>query len=113
MSYGSIDTPAKPRAVSRGKMGAAALAALALVATAVVLSTRATPTALYEYHVPGDYLGGDGGMDSDYDDVLAPSEFYGMDQKGDAPFGDLRGFGPADRMPTYQVCLFWILCQKL
>lgn len=39
------------------------------------------PRALYEYHVPGDYLGGDGGMDSDYDDVIAPSEFYGLDQK--------------------------------
>jgi hypothetical protein len=61
------------------------------------------PRALYEYHVPGDYLGGDGGMDSDYDDVIAPSEFFGTDEKGDAPFGDLRGFGPADRAPIYQV----------
>jgi hypothetical protein len=60
------------------------------------------PMQLYEYHVPGDYLGGDGGVDSDYDEVTAPNEFYGTDQKGDAPFGDLRGFGPADRHPTYQ-----------
>ena len=46
---------------------------------------------LYEYHVPGDYLGGDGGMDSDYDDVIAPSEFYGMDQKvGDAAEAEAR-----------------------
>jgi len=57
---------------------------------------------LYEYHVPGDYLGGDGGMDSEYDDVIAPSEFFGTDEKGDAAFGDLRGFGPADRAPIYQ-----------
>ena len=27
------------------------------------------PMQLYEYHVPGDYLGGDGGVDSDYDEV--------------------------------------------
>jgi hypothetical protein len=60
---------------------------------------------LYEYHVPGDYLGGDGGVESDYDDVIAPSEFFGADEKGDAPFGDLRGFGPADRAPIYQVTL--------
>jgi len=57
--------------------------------------------------VPGDYLGGDGGMDSDYDDVIAPSEFFGTDEKGDAPFGDIRGFGPADRAPIYQV---WLPC---
>ena len=138
------------------------------------------PMQLYEYHVPGDYLGGDGGVDSDYDEVrsrcqksplarthahviagpglrrghrikergrergrgsetglkeapqpasckariktmtikpslppsvplsrplsqvTAPNDFYGTDQKGDAAFGDLRGFGPADRHPTYQ-----------
>ena len=41
-------------------------------------------------------------MESDYDDVIAPSEFFGTDEKGDAPFGDLRGFGPADRAPIYQ-----------
>jgi hypothetical protein len=29
----------------------------------------------------GGYLGGDGGMESDYDDVIAPSDFYGLDQK--------------------------------
>lgn len=58
-----------------------------------------------QYHVPGDYLGGDGGMESDYDDVIAPSEFFATDEKGDAPFGDLRGFGPADRAPIYQVHL--------
>lgn len=80
-------------------------------ASAPVSSARAqaqrirlvAPRALYEYHVPGDYLGGDGGMDSDYDDVTAPSEFFATDEKGDAPFGDLRGFGPADRAPIYQV----------
>ena len=57
---------------------------------------------LYEYHVPGDYLGGDGGMDSDYDAVTAPNEFYGTDQKGDAAFGQ-HGFGAMDRNPIYQV----------
>jgi len=56
---------------------------------------------LYEYHVPGDYLGGDNGMDSDYDAVTAPNEFYGTDQKGDAPFGG-HGFGAEERNPTYQ-----------
>eukprot|EP00802_Teleaulax_amphioxeia_P009265 Tamp_09281.p1 GENE.Tamp_09281~~Tamp_09281.p1 ORF type:complete len:634 (+),score=182.41 Tamp_09281:159-1904(+) len=56
---------------------------------------------LYEYHVPGDYLGGDGGVDSDYDAVTAPSEFYGMDQKGDAAFGE-HGFGAMERNPIYQ-----------
>ena len=64
---------------------------------------------LYEYHVPGagtsaEYLGGDGGMDSDYDAVSAPSEYFATDEKGDAPFGFMRGFGPADRHPTFQVC---------
>ena len=58
--------------------------------------------ACLQYHVTADYLGGDGGMESDYDDVIAPSEFFGTDEKGDAPFGDLRGFGPADRAPIYQ-----------
>jgi hypothetical protein len=46
---------------------------------------------LYEYHVPGDYLGGDGGVESDYDAVTAPSDFYGLDQKGDAAFADAAG----------------------
>ena len=46
---------------------------------------------LYEYHVPGagtsaEYLGGDGGMASDYDAVSAPSEYFATDEKGDAPF---------------------------
>lgn len=88
-----------------------ALAALALIAVAVAVATAASrpallqivpAQALYEFHVPGDYLGGDGGMDSDYDDAIAPSEFFGTDEKGDAPFGDLRGFAPADRAPIYQ-----------
>jgi len=30
----------------------------------------AAPRELYEYHVPGKYLGGDGGMESDYDAVV-------------------------------------------
>ena len=62
---------------------------------------------LYEYHVPGagtsaEYLGGDGGIDSDYDAVSAPSEYFATDEKGDAPFGGVRGYGPADRHPTFQ-----------
>ena len=62
---------------------------------------------LYEYHVPGagtsaEYLGGDGGIDSDYDAVSAPSDYFATDQKGDAPFGGVRGYGPADRHPTFQ-----------
>jgi len=68
----------------------------------IEMKPREQAPMLYEYHVPGDYLGGDGGVESDYDAVTAPSEFYGMDQKGDAPFGDLRGYGPADRDPTFQ-----------
>ena len=59
-----------------------ALGALALVVAVVALASTqrsallevAPQQALYEYHVPGDYLGGDGGMDSDYDDAIAPSE---------------------------------------
>jgi len=86
-----------------------ALGALALVVAVVALASTqrsallevAPQQALYEYHVPGDYLGGDGGMDSDYDDAIAPSEFYGLDQKGDAPFGG-HGFGAGDRNPIYQ-----------
>lgn len=56
---------------------------------------------LYEYHVPGDYLGGDGGVDSDYDAVISPSEYFGTDEKGDAAFGE-HGFGAADRNSIYQ-----------
>jgi len=52
---------------------------------------------LYEYHVPGGYLGGDNGVDSDYDAVTAPSEFYASDQAGGSPFTD-----PAGRVPIYQ-----------
>ena len=63
---------------------------------------QAQQQQLYEYHVPGDYLGGDGGMESDYDDVIAPSDFFGTDEKGDAPFGQ-HGFGAEERNPIYQV----------
>ena len=52
---------------------------------------------LYEYHVPGGYLGGDNGVDSDYDAVTAPSEYYSSAQKGDAPFT-----WSIDRNPIYQ-----------
>jgi hypothetical protein len=45
--------------------------------------------------------GGDGGVDSDYDDALAPSEYFAADEKGDAPFGE-HGFGPEERSPIYQ-----------
>ena len=40
-------------------------------------------------------------MDSDYDDALAPSEYFAADEKGDAPFGG-HGFGPEERSPIYQ-----------
>merc|ERR1719199_2335041 len=66
------------------------------------VNMKARPQQLYEYHVPGDYLGGDNGMESDYDAVTAPSEYFATDEKGDAPFGDMRGVGPAERDPTYQ-----------
>jgi len=71
------------------------------------INMKARPQVLYEYHVPGagtsaEYLGGDGGLDSDYDAVTAPSEYFATDEKGDAPFGDMRGIGPAERDPTYQ-----------
>mmetsp|Transcript_57012 Transcript_57012/g.92237 ORF Transcript_57012/g.92237 Transcript_57012/m.92237 type:complete len:416 (-) Transcript_57012:48-1295(-) len=62
---------------------------------------RAVHQQLYEYHVPGGYLGGDGGIGSDYAAVSAPSEYFGMDEQGDAAFGE-HGFGAADRSPIYQ-----------
>jgi len=110
--YGSIEqSTARPGVSPRLRAGAIAMASLVLVATAVVLTASSRTSllqfkfapgqTLYEYHVPGDYLGGDGGMESDYDDVLAPSEFYGTDQKGDAAFGG-HGFGAEERNPTYQ-----------
>ena len=40
-------------------------------------------------------------MESDYDDVIAPSEFFGTDEKGDAAFGE-HGFGAEERNPIYQ-----------
>ena len=40
-------------------------------------------------------------MDSDYDDALAPSEYFAADEKGDAAFGG-HGFGPEERSPIYQ-----------
>ncbi|EKX39574.1 hypothetical protein GUITHDRAFT_164897, partial [Guillardia theta CCMP2712] len=52
---------------------------------------------LYEYHVPGGYLGGDNGVDSDYDAVTAPSEYFATDEKGDGAFEE-----PAGRDPVYQ-----------
>jgi hypothetical protein len=67
-------------------------------------STETRTYTTYTPARPGDYLGGDGGMDSDYDDVLAPSEFYGTDEKGDAAFGE-HGFGAEERNPIYQVTL--------
>lgn len=63
---------------------------------------RAVHQQLYEYHVPGGYLGGDGGIGSDYAAVSAPSEYFAMDEQGDAAFGE-HGFGAADRSPIYQV----------
>ena len=36
---------------------------------------------------PAEYLGGDNGVDSDYDEVSAPSEYFATDEKGDAQFG--------------------------
>jgi hypothetical protein len=41
-------------------------------------------------------------MGSDYDEVIAPSEYFATDEKGDAAFGEMRGDGPADRVDTYQ-----------
>ena len=86
--YGAVESGARPaaRSMSRAGTGVIALGALALVVAAVALASTqrsallelAPQQALYEYHVPGDYLGGDGGMDSDYDDAIAPSEVRSM-----------------------------------
>ena len=48
---------------------------------------------LYEYHVPGGYLGGEG----DYDGTIAPSAYFAGDEKGDAPFQNSM-----NRVDTYQ-----------
>jgi hypothetical protein len=45
--------------------------------------------------------GGDGGVESEYDDMLAPSDYFATDEKGDAAFGE-HGFGAAERSPIYQ-----------